>query len=216
MANKTAAGGFLRVGVTGGIGTGKTTVCNLFRSLGRHVVWADLLARGIADTDAGVKSRIRGVFGRDAYDASGRLDRKAIGALVFSHPDLLEQLNAIVHPAVFESVESEILSLPPEKRYPYVVIEAALLFESGYDSRMDHTIVVQAGEGARVSRIMARDRLTATEVRRRMRAQLPTAEKVRRADFVIENEGAPQDLLPGVRFLDRVLTAMALGKEKSR
>lgn len=212
MAHKAATGGFLRVGVTGGIGSGKTTVCNLFQSLGRHVIWADLLARSIADTDEGVKRRIRAIFGENAYDASGKLDRAEIGALVFSHPGRLEQLNAIVHPAVFEGVEREILALPPENRYPYVVIEAALIFETGYDTRMDFTIVVEAAESLRLGRIMDRDGLTATEIRRRMRSQMSPGEKARRADFVIGNEGSPEELLPRVRFLDKVLTAMAVSE----
>jgi dephospho-CoA kinase len=202
--------GFLTVGVTGGIGSGKTTVCRLFASLGRHVISADALARTLVDTDPSVKNQIRQTFGTGLYTGAN-LDRAALAAMVFSNPRKLKKLNEIVHPAVFAAIDREISLLSPRQRAPYLLVEAALIFETGFDSRLDRIIVVEAGEAVRVERIGLRDGITGEEIHRRMKSQMPPAGKRAKADFVIANEGAEDDLLPGIRLLDTLLTALARG-----
>lgn len=202
-------GGYLRIGVTGGIGSGKTMVCRLFERLGRHVIEADALAKTLADTDAGVKALIRRAFGGGSFDPSGRLDRRAMAELVFAHPARLRELNAIIHPAVFKAVDRELAGLPASRTHPYVLIEAALIFETGFDARLDHTIAVQAPQQLRIARIGERDGLLEGDIRRRMRSQMPASAKARRADFVIGNDGSLEDLAASVRALDVILCAMA-------
>jgi dephospho-CoA kinase len=202
--------GFLIVGVTGGIGSGKTTVCRLFAALGRHVIPADGLARTLVDTDPSVKSQIRETFGTGVYTGE-KLDRAALAARVFSHPRELKKLNGIVHPAVFAAIDREITLLSPRQRSPYLLVEAALIFETGFDTRLDRTIVVEAGEALRIERIGLRDGISGEEIHRRMKSQMSPAGKRARADFVIVNEGTEDDLLPGIRLLDSLLTALARG-----
>jgi|WetSurMetagenome_2_1015567.scaffolds.fasta_scaffold77680_2 dephospho-CoA kinase len=202
---------YLTVGVTGGIGSGKTTVCRLFATLGRHVISADELARTIADTDPAVRRQIQDAFGPELYKGT-TLDRPAMAARVFSRPRELRKLNAIVHPAVFAAIDRQINRLPPAARFPYLLVEAALVFETGFNSRLDYVIAVEAGEALRVDRIMARDGLSGEEIRRRMGSQMSTAEKKKKADVVLINEGSETDLMPGIRILDGLLTALAGAK----
>jgi dephospho-CoA kinase len=198
------------VGVTGGIGSGKTTVCRLFEEMGRSVFWADVLARTIMDTDSAVRANLRSAFGKSVFGDDGRLERKILAERVFSRPEELLRLNQIVHPAVFALISTRIQSLPASKRSPYVLVEAALIFETGFDSRLDYTVVVEAEERVRIRRIMERDGLTESEILNRMRSQMPPAEKNVRADFVILNDGTAKDLLPRVRLLDTILSALAV------
>jgi dephospho-CoA kinase len=209
MPNDASPRGYLIVGVTGGIGSGKSTVCRLFERLGRKVLQADLIARAVTETDPEVRRAVRLAFGEAAYGPDGRLQRTFLADRVFSHPHELRRLNAIVHPAVFQAIDREIEALPPAGRCPYVIVEAALIYESGFDGAMDYVIVVDAPEELRVRRIMERDGLQPGPIRLRMKAQLPAAAKRERADFVIINEGAEGDLVPRVQFLDTLLSSIA-------
>jgi dephospho-CoA kinase len=141
----------------------------------------------------------------------GRLDRAALAARVFSHPRELKKLNGIVHPAVVAAIDTAIALLSPRLRSPYILVEAALIFETGFDARLDRTIVVEAGEAVRIRRIALRHGMSGEEIRRRMKSQMSPAVKRAKADFVIMNEGAEDDLLYGIRLLDTLLTALARG-----
>lgn len=196
------------VGVTGGIGSGKSVVCRCFERLGRVVLSADMIARDLTETDAGVRRAITEEFGPGVYAPDGRLLRSDLARIVFARPARLRALNAIVHPFVFSSLNEALLRLPASAGRPYAVVEAALIFESGMDKNLDATVVVRAPEEIRIDRVVRRDNLSREEIIARMRAQMSPVETSRRADFVIENSSAEEDLMDRVKFIDRLLTLM--------
>jgi dephospho-CoA kinase len=205
MPNKR---GFFLGGVTGGIGSGKSAVCSSFARLGRAVLSADGLARDIMDRDAEVKEQVERLLGKAAYVPEGILDRKFVAARVFTDPVAKDHLDAIVHPAVFREIDKQVSRLSPHEREPYVVIEAALIYESRMEKRLDYVIVVQADEETRIRRVMQREHCTREEVLRRIEAQMPADAKVKRADFVIRNDAGQEQLPSKVRFVDLLLTGL--------
>jgi dephospho-CoA kinase len=203
------------VGVTGGIGSGKSAACLCFERLGRRVISADLIARELTETNEAVRRAIAREFGDAMYDSAGKLQRTALARIVFADPVKLRALNTIVHPLVFSSLGETVARLNPSAARPYVVVEAALIFESGMDNSLDATVVVNAPEEVRIARVLRRSYLSREEIGARMRSQLPADDIARRADFVIENGGTEQELNLRVEFIDRILTLM-LGKTESR
>lgn len=197
--------GFLRVGVTGGIGSGKSSVCSLFREHGRAVLEADEIARSIMEQDPVIRNAIAATFGPDTYLQSGGVNKSRMRSVVFGNAATRKRLNAIVHPAVFEALERAISELPLARRAPYIIVEAALIFESGLDKRLDYTIVVHAETEKRIKRLMLRDGATRSDIEQRMAAQLPAEVILKRSDFMIENNGIVEDLRPRVSFIDRLL-----------
>ncbi len=200
---------FLRVGITGGIGSGKTEAAMVFKHLGRIVLSADDIARSLTDSEESIQERIRALFGETVFSEDGRLDRRKLSENVFSNPVRLRQLNNLIHPYVFQAIDDEISNLPGTSVFPFVVIEAALIFETRMDERLDYVIVIDADARERLSRVTRRDQLTDLEVRRRMKMQLPPSESRKLADFVIENNGSLEDLQGRVRFLNTLFTQMA-------
>ena len=199
---------FLLVGITGGIGSGKSLVCSLFERLGRVALKADSIAREIADSNAQVKRQIEALLGTAAYPAKGPLNRAFVAEKVFSDASLLRSLNAIIHPVVIKEVHTRSLAMPSERRRPYVLVEAALIYESGMDETLDKVIVVDADEETRIQRVVERDGLKNEDVLRRIAAQMPAAKKVARADFVIRNQENSVSLEEKVRFIDMILASM--------
>ena len=191
--------------MTGGIGSGKSTVCSLFSQLGRVVISADEIARRLADHDENVKNRILKTLGKEVYFKNGLLNRKRVADLVFQHESLRKKLNAILHPQVFRAIDAQVQKLSDSRRSPYVVIEAALIYETGMDERLDYTIVVDAREETRVERVMARDGCSRKEVLDRIRSQMPVEKKLKKADFVIGNERTKSELMPKVKLIDSLL-----------
>ncbi len=196
---------FLRVGVTGGIGSGKSSVCSLFREQGRVVLEADEIARSIMEQDPDIRNAITATFGPDTYMQTGGVNKSRMRSVVFGNPATRKRLNAIVHPAVFRALESAISDLPPARRAPYIIVEAALIFESGLDERLDYTIVIHADMQKRIERLMLRDGVARSDIEQRMAAQLPAEVILKRSDFMIENNGIVEDLRPRVSFIDRLL-----------
>ncbi len=208
---KRSGDSFLRVGVTGGIGSGKSTVCALFAKLGRTVFSADEIAREVTDTREDIKSAIRKTFGDKVFLPAGLLNRKVLADLIFQNQPLRKKLDEIVHPHVFAAVNQAIELTPQNKRMPYVLIEAALIFESGMDERLDHVIVVHADEEIRIQRVIDRDTISRDEVLARIQSQMDPKEKKELADFVIENDGDEEELFERVKFIDRILSIMKSG-----
>jgi dephospho-CoA kinase len=200
---------FLRVGVTGGIGSGKSTVCTLFTKLGRTVLSADDIARDLTETNSDIKASIRETFGDDVFLPNGALHRRALAEIIFKDAGAKEQLNAIVHPLVFEVLEEKIHKLKPADRHPYIIIEAALIYETRMDDDLEYVIVVNAKDETRIQRVMQRDKLTREGVLSRMQAQMDVKEKVELADFVIENEGSEAELIERISFVDKLLAMLA-------
>lgn len=174
----------LKVGITGGIGSGKTTVCKIFETLGIPVYYADDRAKKIMVSNADVIHQVKSLFGEESYE-NGQLNRKLIAEKAFNNKILLQQLNAIVHPAVFQDSFNWFQSHQDKH---YVLYEAAIMFESGSYKLMDKTITVFAPIEDRIERTMKRDNITKEEVLERIDKQLAEEEKIKRADFVIYND----------------------------
>ncbi len=190
----------LKVGITGGIGSGKSTVCKVFKALGVPVYHADEVARNITDQDPSVVAQIKETFGADMY-ATDKLDRPKMAALVFNNPDALAKLNAIVHPAVRAGLP---IWLTENKNSPYIIYEAAILFESGAYKQLDKSILVAANEKTRLHRVMQRDNATRDEVLARVKNQWDETQKLTHADYVIWNEGNVP-VIAQVLALDKLL-----------
>jgi dephospho-CoA kinase len=170
------------IGLTGGIGSGKTTVANLFREHGIPVYIADDEARTISDSPEVVK-HIADVFGDDAI-SNGRLDRKKMAELVFDDPEKLKKLNAIIHPAV----KNHFLAwLEIHKDEPIVIKEAAILFETGNDKDCDAVITVTAPLEIRIKRVMERDKTSREEILKRIDNQWNDEKRISKSDFTIYN-----------------------------
>jgi dephospho-CoA kinase len=173
----------IKVGVTGGIGSGKTTICNVFELLEVPVFNADNVSRLIVNEDSGVIHDIIEVFGANIY-RQGKLDRKKLADIVFSNKKMLAQLNEIIHPSVARYFDAFCLKHSKEK---YVIKEAAILFETGLNKQLDRIITVTAPVAKRVERVIARDGASEEEVRNRVNNQMSDDKKIALSDFVIDN-----------------------------
>lgn len=198
----------LKIGITGNIGSGKTTVCKLFELLNVPVFYADFHAKKVMTEDLVLVNAIRKDFGNEAYFIDGKLNRKYLANIVFNNDAALKKLNALVHPAVFRAFDEWTKQYQHEK---YVLKEAALLFESGSDRQCDQTIVVSASLDVRVKRVMLRDSLSEEEVICREKKQMPQAEKEAKANFVVLNE-AQNMVIPQVLEIHKKLLLLAQTK----
>lgn len=194
----------LKAGITGGIGSGKTTVCRLFELIGIPVFYADEEAKKIMDTDAHLVAAISALFGKDIYN-NQVLNRKRLGELVFAQPQLLEQLNKIVHPATIAHANQW---MDDQHHVPYALKEAAIFFESNSHVHMDVMIGVDAPETVRIQRVMDRNHISREEVLQRIARQMNNEEKMSRCDYVIMNDGL-HALIPQVLALHRQLLLRA-------
>lgn len=183
------------VGLTGGIASGKSTFAAMLRTRGAPVVDADALAREAVRPGAPALSRIAEAFGPDALLPDGSLDRRWVGARVFSDPEARRRLEAITHPAVRELMAAEVLRLEAEGR-DLAFYDVPLLYEVGLDRAVDCVVVVWTPRPVQLARLLERDGLTPFEAEARIGAQLPIDEKAARADFVVENGGALEALDP--------------------
>ena len=202
----------LLVGVTGGIGSGKSTVCSILVELGCELFEADRVARDLQLTDPEVIRGIEELFGREIYfrDADGTLgiDRKAIAAAVFSDRSRLEALNALIHPKVFIAFDREVERCRRQGRR-ILCKEAAIMFESGKAGDLDFIVVVAADDELRIDRAVSRGLGNRDEVVRRMQAQWPQERLVEQADFVIWNNGTLDELRARTIELYRQLEEIA-------
>lgn len=181
------------LGVTGGIGSGKTAACRILEELGARVFYADAVAKRLMHEDEGLRGEIIEAFGDKSYDAQGRLDRAHLAAQVFSSEANVKKINALVHPRVHRAFQAE-KAQAEKDGVPLLVHEAALIYESGADAHLDAVAVVDAPEAVRIARAARRDGVPEKAVRARMGHQLPPTELRRRADYVIENDGTLRDL----------------------
>jgi len=195
------------VGLTGGIATGKTTFAEALRARGVPVVDADALARAAVAPGTPALAEIARAFGPGLVAADGGLDRKAMAALVFADPEARRRLEAITHPAVRRAMAEETARLAAAG-HPLAFYDTPLLYEVGLDRLLDSVVVVWAPAAAQRARLAARDGLHAADADARLSAQLPIDEKAARADFVVENAGAPGELGPKA---DRLLADLRAG-----
>lgn len=172
----------LKLGVTGGIGSGKTSVCRVFSVLGVPVFSADNEAREVMDIDTSIMLRINTIAGKNLY-SSGSLDRSELAKLIFNNSRLLEKVNSLVHPVVFSRFREWVR----RQDAPYVIMEAAILFESGADKIVDRIMTVVAPVEQRIERVIRRNMLTSDQVLERMRNQLDDEIRIQHSDYVVRN-----------------------------
>jgi dephospho-CoA kinase len=194
-----------RIGLTGGIATGKSHVRAEFARLGAPTIDADVLARdAIAPGTPGLDA-VRSRFGADVLDDSGGVDRRKLAAIVFADPAARGDLERIVHPVVRASIDAWLASLDPAT--PFAIADIPLLYEAGRDRDFDAVIVTACAPETQLRRLMHRDGASEADAQRRIAAQLPLEEKVRRADFVIRTDGTVAETNDRVREVYRHLSA---------
>jgi dephospho-CoA kinase len=172
----------LKLGVTGGIGSGKTSVCKVFTVLGIPVFSTDRIAREIMDGDENIIRQINSIAGRDMY-SNGALDRMALASLIFNNSSLLEKVNSLVHPLVFERFSG----WEKNQTSPYVIMEAAILFESGASKLVDKIATIVAPVEERLNRVTQRSKLSRHQVLERMMNQMNDEARIKLSDYVIYN-----------------------------
>ncbi len=202
----------LNIGITGGIGSGKTTVCKIFETLGIPIYYADDRAKFLMVTDAKLIEDIKNVFGDDAYLEDGSLNRSHIAKLAFNDRSLLNQLNGLVHPAVRKDTQNW---ANQQVGHPYILKEAALHFETGGYKLMDKMITVFAPKEMRIQRVLQRDSVTRQEVEARIDKQLPDEKKMELADFIIYNDGSKSLIQQVLEVHRQLITLNSNFKTKS-
>lgn len=191
---------FIAIGVTGGIGSGKTEVCRMFERLGIPVLSADAIAKEISNYDPRVRQLLVGLLGPEAYTSDGVLDRAYVASRVFSDKNVQKKVNAIIHPRVEEEIKRKFSEM--EKTGTHIgIVEAALIYEAGLDRLLDAVVVVDASNDIRIDRVVRRDGSSRTAVQDRMNAQMDQEAKLRKADYVIRNDGTLKELEGRIEFL---------------
>lgn len=175
----------LKIGLTGGIGAGKTTVAHIFRSLGYDVYIADTEASRLMNTDPQIRRELSALVGGDIYTAENRVDKKKLADIIFSHPEILKQVNRIVHPRVSADFDGWCVS----RKADIVFFETAILFEAGLEKNVDYIICVYASPESRMKRVVERDGVTVEKVMARMENQMDDREKCRKSDFILSTDG---------------------------
>lgn len=199
----------LLVGLTGGMGSGKTLAASYFKDLGAFVLDADLICRKLVEPGQPASSEISDAFGKDVFTASGDLDRKRLAEIVFGDIEKKRILEGILHPRVFEFEKLEFEAICKKHPDAVVIVDAAMLIESGNYKKMDKVIVITSDEKNRINRILARSDMSEEEVTARIKNQMPSEEKVRYADFVLENSLGKDNLQSKVKDLHAKLALLA-------
>jgi dephospho-CoA kinase len=196
----------LKIGITGGIGSGKTMVCRIFETLSIPVFYADDESKRILFTDRSVLNQVMKIFGDEVF-SNGIPDRKKLATIVFSNPEKLRQLNSILHSNVFQHFDNWMME---KKDSPYILMEAALIYETAREDFLDKVIVVSAPEEIRIRRIRVRDKISEADIRARMKQQYSQELKEQKADFIIEND-ENQLLIPQVMDIHEKILFLAKG-----
>lgn len=194
----------LIVGITGGIGSGKTLVSKMLSKRGFKIYSADLTAKQLYSTDKKLVKDLVKVFGKDILNFKGKINLPKLKELIFANKKNYEAINKIVHPAVINHLRKEI----NKSKYELVLIEAAVLYESGFDKYLDYVVTVYSNKKNRIDRLMIRDESTRTEINNLMKFQIDEKKKMEMSDFVIMNNKTTDDLKKQVDFLSMVLKAL--------
>lgn len=193
------------LGLTGGIASGKSSVADMFVECGALLVSADLLAREVVNPGSPTLAKLVDVFGEEILTPGGSLNREVLAQQVFADPIARRRLESITHPAIAHLAACRLAALTSSP-HDLIVYEAPLLFEAGAEKRVDLILVVVVDQDTQLSRLLLRDNLSATEARQRVAAQWPQADKVEKADFVIDNSGSLQQTRAAVAALYHYLT----------
>jgi len=184
----------LKIGLTGGIGTGKSSVSALFKEWGAYIFDADVVAKDIINNNDTAQSELIAEFGTDVLGADNKIDKKKLARIAFSDEDHQLRLNIIIHPYVFNEIDATFDKVLADGNHEVFVVDAALIYESGADTHMDYVIVVTSHLKIRTERVMTRGGLTLDEFLQRVELQWPDEDKVHMADFVIHNNSAEEQL----------------------
>lgn len=199
----------LRVGLTGGLASGKSFVGEALASLGCHLLKADELGHKLLQPGTEVYGRVVDAFGPSILDAEGRIVRRALGSLVFDDPQKLALLNSMVHPAVIEEEERWMRQTEASDPHGIAIVEAAILIETGSYKRFDKIVLAVCSDEQQIARAMKRDGLSREEALARLSRQMPLAEKRKFADFVVDTSGEKEQTLVQVRRLYDELRRLA-------
>ena len=191
----------LRVGLTGGIGSGKSTASNFFELFGSFVINADEEAKKILSSNETVQHELISEFGTDIIDVSGNINKAKLARVAFQDEDHQQRLNSVIHPYIYNSIDNYFNDVLKNGKFDIFIVDGALIFESGYDVHMDYIVVVTALLKNRMERALARQTLSREEILKRIELQWPEEEKVNLADFVIHNDGSEEDLKKNVKSL---------------
>lgn len=183
----------LKVGLTGGIASGKSTVSEIFASLGAKILDADEVAREVLLPGQPGWTRLRQVFGRDFFNSDGTVRRKKLRKLVFADPEKRKQLNAIVHPEVMREINRRAETLSSSIKAGVLLVDVPLLLEVGVANRFDKVVVVYASKSVQIKRLMQRDGISEEEAKQALKAQMVLKKKVEQADYVIDNNGGLEE-----------------------
>ncbi len=175
----------IKVGITGGIGSGKSTITNFFRLIGIPIYQSDIRAKQLTQTDTTIINGLKKIIAPDIYDASGMLDRKRMASIIFSNEELRQKVNALIHPAVRQDFRQWAAQCT---QAPYVVCEAAIMIESGSYADMDKIILVNAPTQQRIERTMLRDKLSQQQVINRIESQMPTEQLMPYATYIVSTD----------------------------
>ena len=194
----------LKVGLTGGIGSGKSTVAQMFQRLGAHLIDADQLGREAVEPGRPALAEIAETFGADVLHEDGTVNRAALAGIVFKDPEALARLNSIVHPRIWEEEERLLAGYETQAPEGIVILDAAVLIEAGFADRMDFIVVVDLDETDQIHRLASKG-IAAEDARSRIHSQLSREERLARADFVIDNRGTLDNTSPQVEEIWKLL-----------
>ncbi len=195
----------LLFGVTGGIGCGKTVVCNFLKQKGIPIIEADPLAKELTNRLPEIRQALIAEFGRKVYNPDGKLNKDVLSQIVFSDPKAREKINQIIHPHVLNWIKEEAQRLQKEEKQKLVGVEAALIYEAEMDKMLNAVIVVSAPLEKRIQWLQARNKVPREEILKRIHSQMLLDEKIGRADYVIENDGSLGELEKKVDLLHQWL-----------
>lgn len=187
----------LRIGITGGIGSGKTTIANLFLDLGVPVIDSDVIARSLLDPGEKSYTEVVNLFGNDILNEDKTINRSKLRDIVFSNPNSKNKLESIIHPEVRKKISSEVITV----NSPYCIIVVPLLIEANFLDLVDRTLVVNAKKSIRIQRIITRDNLSKEDVEKIIGSQSSDADKLKIADDVIENNNSNNSVFDEVKKL---------------
>ncbi len=193
----------LKIGVTGGIGSGKTAVCDIFARFGVPVFHSDEIAKELSHSNRIIRKKLITLLGAEAYLSDGTLNRQFVASKIFSNKELQRKVEAVIHPQVERERERRINELI-KQGHQFLIVEAALIYEAGLDAKLDVVVVVDAEETTRIARVRKRDAVPEESVYARINAQGDVKKKVEKADYVIHNNGTFEELEYKVRFLYNV------------
>lgn len=194
----------VRIGITGGIGSGKSLACKYFEKLGYNVIYADYIAKELYTSNKRLLQNLVKAFGKGILDEKGNLSRINSRKIIFKSKKNIKRVNKLVHPFVIKEIDRQISRLKSR----VVLIETAIMFESGYYSRNNYNVLIYANKELRIKRVRLRDKVSKISVEKLMKLQMPEQEKMLMADFIIKNNGTPGELYKNIQQFSKILSIL--------